>query len=448
MTEKRILILTYYWPPSGGGGVQRWMYFAMYLKRLGYKPTVITVHPDKASYPLIDKSQLEMVKDIETIYTNTLEPLKFYSFLKSGKTNKEIPYGNLGENSGGVFSKAMAFVRSNFFVPDARKGWVSYAKKAAEKIIKPETSIFTDKKNGTELIVTTFNYDWVITTGPPHSTHLAGLFLSKKFNIKWLADFRDPWSEIYFLQNTYRFNFAKQKDEELESLVLNSADIVTTVGPGMADLLRKKMKNPEKLHILYNGYDKEMFEGIEKRSTKNNQFIISHIGLLGDTQRLDSFIEALKKVDIDKSKILLHLAGSVHPVHLEKLKTDLPDVHLIHKGFLPRKDALTLMKNSDLLLLCPPMVGQTRLIVSTKTMEYLAAGVPILGIGDEQSDAATLVKQQGISGFYDPEDLEGISRFISESFQNWKLDNISKNDFNPEPYSRLAVTDKLAEILG
>lgn len=429
MTEKNILILTYYWPPSGGGGVQRWMYFAMYLKRLGYKPTVITVHPDKASYPLIDKSQLEMVKDIETIYTNTLEPLKFYSFLKSGKTNKEIPYGNLGENSGGVFSKAMAFVRSNFFVPDARKGWVPYAKKAAFELLKTE------------------KYDWLITTGPPHSTHLAGLYLSKKFNIKWLADFRDPWSEIYFLQNTYRFNFAKQKDEALESQVLNSADIVTTVGPGMADLLRKKMKNPEKLHILYNGYDKEMFEGIEKRTTKNELFTISHIGLLGDTQRLDSFIEALKKADIDTSKILIHLAGSVHPIHLEKIKTDLPNVQFIHQGFLPRKDALTLMKNSDLLLLCPPMVGQTRLIVSTKTMEYLAAGVPILGIGDELSDAATLVKQQSISSFNNPEDIEGISKFISGSFRNWQSDKIVENDFNPEIYSRIAVTDKLDEIL-
>lgn len=429
MTEKCILILTYYWPPSGGGGVQRWMYFAMYLKRMGYKPTVITVHADKASYPLIDKSQLEMVKDIETIYTNTLEPLKFYSFLKSGKTNKEIPYGNLGENNGGVFSKAMAFVRSNFFVPDARKGWVPYAKKAASELLKSE------------------KFDWLITTGPPHSTHLAGLYLSKKFNIKWLADFRDPWSEIYFLQNTYRFNFAKQKDEELELQVLNSADIVTTVGSGMADLLRKKMKNPEKLHVLYNGYDKEMFEGIEKRTVKNELFTISHIGLLGDTQRLDSFIEALKKADIDNSKILIHLAGSVHPNHLEKLKSDLPNVQFIHQGFLPRKEALSLMKNSDLLLLCPPMVGETRLIVSTKTMEYLAAGVPILGIGDEQSDAANLVKQQRISSFNNPEDLEGISKFISESFQNWQSGKILENDFNPEPYSRIAVTEKLATLL-
>lgn len=429
MKEKYILILTYYWPPSGGGGVQRWMYFAMYLKRLGYKPTVITVHPDKASYPLIDKSQLEMVKDIETIYTNTLEPLKFYSFLKSGKANKEIPYGNLGENSGGVFSKAMAFVRSNFFVPDARKGWVPYAKKAASELLKSE------------------KFDWLITTGPPHSTHLAGLYLSKKFNIKWLADFRDPWSEIYFLQNTYRFNFAKQKDEALELQVLNSADVVTTVGPGMADLLRKKMKNPERLHVLYNGYDKEMFEGIEKQTSKNALFTISHIGLLGDTQRLDSFIEALKRADIDASKILIHLAGSVHPIHLGKLKTDLPNVQLIHQGFLPRKEALTLMKNSDLLLLCPPMVGQTRLIVSTKTMEYLAANVPILGIGDELSDAATLVKEQTMSQFCDPEAIESITQFITKSFKNWKENTSTLNNFDPEPYSRLAVTHKLAVLL-
>ena len=429
MAEKRILILTYYWPPSGGGGVQRWMYFAMYLKRLGYNPTVITVHPDKASYPLIDKSQLDMVKEIETIYTNTLEPLKFYSFLKSGKTKKEIPYGNLGENSGGIFSKAMAFVRSNFFVPDARKGWVPYAKKAASDLLKSE------------------KFDWLITTGPPHSTHLAGLYLSKKFNIKWLADFRDPWSEIYFLQNTYRFNFAKQKDEELESKVLNSAHVITTVGPGMSDLLRKKMKNPERLHVLYNGYDKEMFEGIEKRATKKEFFTISHIGLLGDTQRFDSFIEALKISDIDASKILIHLAGSVHPIHLEKLKTDLPNVQFIHQGFLPRKEALTLMKNSDLLLLCPPMVGQTRLIISTKTMEYLAAGVPILGIGDEQSDVATLVMKQTMSKFCDPESIESITQFIIKSFKNWQEDKSTLNNFDPEPYSRLSVTHKLAVLL-
>lgn len=168
---------------------------------------------------------------------------------------------------------------------------------------------------------------------------------------------------------------------------------------------------------------------------------------MGDTQRFDSFIEALKISDIDASKILIHLAGSVHPIHLEKLKTDLPNVQFIHQGFLPRKEALTLMKNSDLLLLCPPMVGQTRLIISTKTMEYLAAGVPILGIGDEQSDVATLVMKQTMSKFCDPESIESITQFIIKSFKNWQEDKSTLNNFDPEPYSRLSVTHKLAVLL-
>jgi glycosyltransferase involved in cell wall biosynthesis len=430
MANKRILILTYYWPPSGGGGVQRWMYFALYLKRLGFNPTVITVHPDKASYPLIDKTQLEMVKDLDVIYTNTLEPLKFYSILKSGKSNAEIPYGNLGESKGGFFSKVMAFVRANFFIPDARRGWVPFAKGAASQLLKKE------------------KFDWLITTGPPHSTHLAGLFLAEKYQVKWLADFRDPWSEIYFLKTNFRFEYAKQKDLKFESEVLNKANLVITVGPGMADLLKKKMEHPEKLHVLYNGYDKEMFASIEKRSTKNSSFVISHIGLLGDTQKFDSFIEALKSINLPVNQVQIHLAGSVHPIHLEKLKTELADFEIRHEAFLPRKKALELMKNSDLLLLCPPMVGETRLIVSTKTMEYLAAGVPILGIGDSDSDAAHLVKQQSMSGFYNPNDIAEISKFTLKCFENWKSDKILENDFDPEPYSRLAVCNQLANILS
>jgi glycosyltransferase involved in cell wall biosynthesis len=371
-----------------------------------------------------------MVKDLDVIYTNTLEPLKFYSILKSGKSNAEIPYGNLGESKGGFFSKVMAFVRANFFIPDARRGWVPFAKGAASQLLKKE------------------KFDWLITTGPPHSTHLAGLFLAEKYQVKWLADFRDPWSEIYFLKTNFRFEYAKQKDLKFESEVLNKANLVITVGPGMADLLKKKMEHPEKLHVLYNGYDKEMFASIEKRSTKNLSFVISHIGLLGDTQKFDSFIEALKSINLPVNQVQIHLAGSVHPIHLEKLKTELADFEIRHEAFLPRKKALELMKNSDLLLLCPPMVGETRLIVSTKTMEYLAAGVPILGIGDSDSDAAHLVKQQSMSGFYNPNDIAEISKFTLKCFENWKSDKILENDFDPEPYSRLAVCNQLANILS
>jgi len=429
MKAKRILILTYYWPPSGGGGVQRWMYFAMYLKRYGFAPTVITVHPDKASYPLIDASQLELVNDIDTIQTTTIEPLKFYSFLKSGNSKKEIPYGSLGENSGGMMSKVASFIRANFFIPDARKGWTKFAIKAAIGVLEKET------------------FEWIITTGPPHSTHQAGMKLSQQFGVKWLADFRDPWSEIYYLKNAFRFNLARRYDEKLEKKVLKNAFCITTVGPGMADLLKKKLTNPSKLHILYNGYDSEMFEDIPDPIEKNKCFTISHFGLLGETQRFDRFVNSLKKASIMASKIKINLVGKVDKVHLHKLKSELPDIELNHTGFMPRKDALTLMKQSNLLLLCPPMIGETKLIISTKTMEYLSIGVPVLGIGDEMSDAAMLVKQQSISGFFEPENEESIARFISVSFLNWQLDKLDENTFDSKPYSRLSVTKELIEIL-
>lgn len=427
MNTKNILIITYYWTPSGGGGVQRWMYFAIYLSKLGFKPTVVTVKPEKASYPLIDHSQTTMVKDIETIYTDTLEPFKIYSFLKTGKKNKEIPYGNLGSSNGGVFSKIMAFVRANFFVPDARKGWVKFAIEASSQLLKNR------------------KYDWIVTTGPPHSTHLAGLYLSKKFNIKWLADFRDPWSEIYFLNETYRFDFAKQKDLKLEKKILNTANLITTVGPAMGDLLSKKMENNQKLKILFNGYDHEMLDSIEKKNSKNEKFTISHLGLLGSTQRFDSFLKALEISETDISKIKIQLAGNVFEEYLQSIKSK--NINLGYSNFLQRKDALSLMKNSDLLLLCPPMIGETKIIISTKSMEYLAAGVPILGIGDKESDAAILVKKQSFSGFFAPDEIDETAKFISSCFKNWENNTVLKNDFNPENYSRFEVSKQLAEIL-
>lgn len=427
MKYNKVLILTYYWPPSGGGGVQRWMYFAIYLSKMGIKPKVITVDPQKASYPLIDNSQINMVENIETIYTNTFEPLKLYSLLKSGSKNKEIPYGSLG-GSKGIFSKIMAFVRANFFIPDARKGWTKYAINASTKILNKE------------------KFDWIITTGPPHSTHLAGYYLSKKFKIKWLADFRDPWSEIYFLNETYRFNFAKQRDLKLEKKVLNNADIITTVGPSMAKLLLKKINNSEKLKVLYNGYDHELLQSIENNKHKNIKFTITHLGLLGSTQRFDSFINALLCSKIDMSDIQICLAGKVDTKFLNSLNEN--KINVTHHNFLERKTALTQMKNSELLLLCPPMTGNTELIISTKTMEYLACSVPILGIGDTNSDASKLVAQQSFSGFFNPDNINQIADFLYLKYSNFKKNNIEDNNFDATEYSRYNVSKELLKILN
>ena len=169
-----ILLITYYWPPAGGSGVQRWLYFSKYLSEFGHQITVITVDPKFASYSSIDESLNEHVKGVEVHKTKTFELIRLYSFLKSGNSKKSIPQGNIGGKKKSFLDKFSSFVRANYFIPDARVGWNPY-------VIKKAHELFEKKK-----------FDTVITTGPPHSTHLVGLKLRERYQFKWIADFRDP----------------------------------------------------------------------------------------------------------------------------------------------------------------------------------------------------------------------------------------------------------------
>ena len=233
MTQKKVLILSYYWPPSGGSGVQRWMYFAKYLKEFGVLPTVITVDEQYASYPNKDMSFNELIKDIEVHKTKTLEPLRFYSFLKSGKSNKVVPQGNVGGKKKGIFDKIATYVRANFFMPDARVGWNRYAFNKAKELLQKE------------------HFDLVITTGPPHSTHLVGQKLKKEFGINWMADFRDPWTEVYYNNLFKRTPKNEALDQTMEINVLHDADSILTVGPSMMKLLADKVPHQkDKFHYI------------------------------------------------------------------------------------------------------------------------------------------------------------------------------------------------------
>ena len=209
---QKILIISYYWPPAGGSGVQRWMYFAKYLKQLGWDPIVITVDEGKASYAVWDKSLLEEVEDIHIIKTTTREPLRWYSLLTTGSSQKGIPQGEVKRKS--ALGKFAAFVRGNFFIPDARKGWIPFAIKAAQKVLKEET------------------ISYLVTTGPPHSTHLAGLQLKEQFDVKWWVDFRDPWTDIFYNKQMRRTHKSQAKDAALEKRILQNAKGVITTTAG------------------------------------------------------------------------------------------------------------------------------------------------------------------------------------------------------------------------
>ena len=386
------MILTYYWPPSGGSGVQRWMYFAKYLKALGWEPSVITVDEKQASYPVLDHQLLEEVKDIAVLKTDTKEPLKIYSQLISGSRKKAIPQGHV--NKKGWMAKFSAFIRGNFFIPDARIGWNTFAISEAKKLIQKE------------------GIQKVITTGPPHSSHLVGLQLKAQFDIQWWADFRDPWTDIFYNKDLYRTVLAQKKDVSWESKVLQNADgILTTVGGNFVQKLTIKAPN-QKFHILPNGYDQDLILSVPKTSIK--PFHIVYTGLLTDNQDYIPVIKVLNEM-AGHPHIRLSLAGNINDHILENIRQTAPKIEIDFKGYLPHKEAIALMKSGDLLLNFI-FKGADLDMISGKLLEYLATEVPVLSIGDPQSEAGKLLSLASFAQMIDAEDIEAIKAFIEKAF--------------------------------
>lgn len=424
---KKVLIITYYWPPSGGSGVQRWMYFARYLQEFGIEPTVITVDEKYASYAMTDESLNSKIDQVRVFKTKTLEPLRFYSFLKSGNSKKEIPMGSLRENKKGIVDKLAKYIRGNFFIPDARIGWNRYAFSKAAALIQNE------------------QFDAVITTGPPHSTHLVGLKLKEKFNIRWIADFRDPWTEVYYNSLFQRTQKNQLKDQNLELSVLKAADLVLTIGPSMKALLQAKIPEfKDKVQFIYNGYDHEMVQGIV--ANKKKRFTVTHIGILSEKQAYLSLINGFKRVfekhpDIEIDFIL---AGNVS----ETVVNDFLAVKEINTKFIgkiPHQEAVQLMFDVHLLTNCLAVQQDSKILISGKLMEYMATGNPILLIGDKEGDAANLLVENAIGMACEPDEIEKIADYIYTCFQSFEAANTS--DRNLSRFSRYDTAKSLSELI-
>ena len=388
-SSKKILILTYYWPPSGGSGVQRWMYFAKYLKELGWEPIVITVDENKAAYPVIDQSLLEEVAGIRVIKTTTREPLRWYARIKSGSATKGLPQGEV--NTQTVWGKLTAFIRGNFFIPDARKGWIPYAVRAAQKLLEEEC------------------IDHLLTTGPPHSTHLAGLQLANQYPLNWWVDYRDPWIGLFYNRFFYRTSWATRIDRSLEKKVLHKSNgIITTVAGQLEEHLNNIVPN-KPVVVLPNGYDQELMQSVQvKKPTQ--VFHIVYTGLLTENQDYQVLLEVLKPLSRNHP-IKLSIAGSISSLILTEIEKSLPLVEIVFHGYLDHKSAIELMKQGHLLINFI-FKGANAHMISGKLLEYLATEVPVLSIGDSQAAAGQFLNKGTHSIMIDANNKAGISQFI------------------------------------
>lgn len=419
----KVLIITYYWPPSGGAGVQRWLKFTKYLPSSGWLPVVLTVNPEYAAYPFRDPSLYgEIPLDVEVHRTKALNFFALYN-----RDQSKIPHAGFASGSEkGLRSKISRFIRGNFFIPDPRRGWNRYAFRKACELIKDE------------------NITHVITTSPPHSTQLIGLRLKRRFpDITWVADMRDPWTDIYYYDMFRPSLPARMLDRQMEKMVLSRADTVITVGQTLASILAGKAEDIEKkIHVLPNGFDEEDFQGIAP--TLPGKFTITYVGTLSPAYPVTGFIEAVREVRAAGTPVAMKFVGTVPDPVQAMFPADEEG-----KGpeFIPYCDhpvAIKHMMESSLLLLIIPDHPSNRSILTGKIFEYMATEKPILFLGPDDGDAARLLSLCGYQGIFGYDDLQGIRDFILRVADGKPV----KRSGHHLEYSRRALAVKLGDLIN
>lgn len=428
---KKVLIITYYWPPGSGPGVQRFLKFSKYLPQFGWLPSVLTVK--NGSYPNTDETLLKDIPtSVEVHRTKALEPFTVYNALR-GKKGKavEVGMGNI-RNKKSRFQNFANYIRSNYFIPDARVGWNRYAINRARKLLQTE------------------NFDAIITTGPPHSTHLIGLALKKEFDIPWIADLRDPWTTIYYMRYLKRTKGSHKKDKAFENEVAQQANALTVVSEG---LRREFAERNSTIEVIHNGFDRDDMPDNEKGQTK--QFSIAYIGNFKPNQNIESCWNAIRELresnpEFDKL-VRLDFTGNVAPNIMESIKSNgLSEVTHIHP-FVPHAEATERMINSNLLLFPIPIADNSKAIITGKIFEYLASGTPIWGVGPEDGDGADILKKMDRNPMCDYSDKATLQKQLHDHFNNW-MDNMNTTPTETtegiERFSRRSLSQKLANLLS
>tara|TARA_Y100000385_G_scaffold262017_1_gene293310 strand:- start:1469 stop:2767 length:1299 start_codon:yes stop_codon:yes gene_type:complete len=427
---KNVLIITYYWPPMGGGGVQRWLKTSKYLKNNSdWNPIIFTVKDAETS--IHDNSLEKEVKDLTVLRSSIWEPFKLYKLL-TGRRNEAINPGFLKtSNKKSFLDNFSMWIRSNFFIPDAKSFWITTAFKQLQKIFKK------------------YKIDIIVSTGPPHTTHLIAMKVKKKYKIPWLADFRDPWTNIDFYQKLKLSLIADKIHRYYELNVLKNADIVTTVSESWAEDFYK-IYNRE-IIVINNGFDPEDFE---KKSSKvlDNKFSITHAGSMNGDRNHDIFWATLKAIcdsHLDfREKLEVKLIGPIDFSVRESISKYNLNKNVTFIDELPHDKVINHLISSQLLYL--PLNNSSNIsgIIPGKTYEYIAAKRPIICIGDTNGDTAKILTQTNsgyIFSLLDSNSLEEKLLYFYSMFKNNDLKVFSKNI---SIYSRKKLSTKFVDIFN
>lgn len=426
MDKKKVLIITYYWPPAGGPGVQRWLKFVKYLPDFDIEP--ILYIPENPNYPILDASlNSEVSKDLIILKHPIKEPYKLAS-LFSKKASSSISKGIIPvQKKQSLIQKLLLYIRGNFFIPDARIGWV-----------KPSVTFLSD-------YIDENNITTIITTGPPHSVHLIGKQLKERLGVEWLADFRDPWTTIGYHKKLKLSKASKEKHKALEKEVLNGADKIIVTSHVTKTEFESLTKRP--ISVITNGYDNESVGPV----TLDDKFSISHIGSLLSERNPEVLWQVLRdligELDGFKDDFQLNFIGFLSDNIIESLKKYNLTNYIDNIGYVSHKEAIKFQKKSQVLLLIEINSEDTKCIVPGKLFEYMVSNRPIISIGPKGSDVEKIIKETNTGNYFYYSDYDLLKTTIINHYQSYKNKTLESHPIGLQKYSRKNLTKQLVELL-
>ena len=422
---KKVLIITYYWPPAGGPGVQRVLKFAKYLPEFGWQPIILTVQ--NGEYPAHDESLFSDIPNECIVYkTPAIEPFSLYKKFTGMDADEAIPVATLTEKKKSWKKKLAHWIRLNLFIPDAKIGWIPYAVKAGKHIIRNEKP------------------DIIFSSSPPPTVHLIAKSLARWSRIKWMADFRDPWTEIHYYHQI-RSKLSRNLDCFLEQSILSSCVKATCVSKEFSKILSEN--DNSKFVIIPNGYD-----GIELHVQKHqtNFFDIIHVGGINRSRYYPAFFRSIANLTqskFDNKKIRLLFIGKIEHSIKEDIIRDCAGLSKVEfLGYLPHHQATKYMCQASILLIFLEDVDNYEGHIPGKLFEYLVTGNYILGIGSEKGEAAEILSKTKAGRIFNKDDQYKIDDAIITQYKNWEKGVKHHSDYEHiKQFSRRTLTEKLVE---
>lgn len=433
---KRVLVITYYWPPTGGSGVQRWVKFARYLPSEGWQPVIYT--PENPEQLAVDHSlEAEIPEGLEVIKTRITEPYELYKkFLRrSGHSKEAVEVNPVNAQNKSLIQKAAMWVRGNLFRPDPRCMWIGPSVRFLKKYLEEHP------------------VDLIVSTGPPQSMHLIGRKLSLQTGIPWIADFRDPWTKIFYFKHLSMTKATERWHHKMEGKVLDDAAAVVAVSPLVQKEFQEMTQTP--VELITNGFDESDFAaeaGNAAAGSPEGDFTITHTGLFAADGNPTALWEMLSEIcaqdNMFKTRLRIRLVGKTDAQIISAIKEAGLEENLIDMGYQPHNVAVEQQREASVLILPLRKEPEYKAVLPGKLFEYLASQRPVLGIGQPDGAMAMILDDTRTGVTIDWEDRESLRKFILDCWNRHRKGELKTEGTDISRFTRRKLTRRMAQLFN